>query len=398
MRTLAAVAAGVLVAVAGLPGLAGSLPRAAAQIPQEPCTVKPGVPLTGIPWAQNRLGFQKLWDQTQGQNVVVAVIDTGLDLRNPQLSGMTVRPGADVVDSLRTTRDCDGHGTEVTSIIAAQPSSLSAFAGVAPRATIVPIKQTNTQSDNSGNAETLARGIDAAVNSGARVANVSVFVTDTTPHLLAAVQRAANAGMVIVAAAGNNGQNGDQVTYPAAYSTRFPNVIAVSATDGQDNFAPFSESGGYIDVAAPGAAVTAAAPYRGYAQVDGTSFAAPFVTGTVALLLAVHPELTAAQVRDRLEATADAPPASVPDPRYGYGIVNPYLAVTSVRIAGVAAPTTRAAAPLPAPAPPHHAGRHLQHVALAVAVILLALIALTLVAAGVLRGRPRARETAPLSR
>lgn len=393
MRALAAAAAGALIAVAGLPGVPGSLPQARAE---QPCTVKPGSALTGIPWAQRRLNFQRLWDITEGQNVTVAVIDTGLDTRHPQLAGMTVRPGNDVVDNLHTTRDCDGHGTAVTSIIAAQPSSSSAFVGVAPQATIVAIKQTNTQDDKSGNAETLARGIDAAVNAGAQVANVSVSVTNPTPQLRAAVQRAASVGLIIVAAAGNAAQNGNPTTYPAAYSTQFPNVIAVGATDSKDVAAPFSETGGYVDIAAPGAGVVAAAPVRGYVKLDGTSFAAPFVTGTVALLLAAHPDLTAAQVRDRLEATADAPPASVPNNRYGYGIVNPYLAVTAVR-SGAGAPATRhAAAPLPPPVVPHPPSHHLEHVALAVAAILLALVVLVLVAAAVLRGaRIGRRRAAP---
>lgn len=315
------------------------------------------------------------------------MIDSGLDVRHPQLGGMKVLPGTDVIPgySAHDVRDCYGHGTSVTAVIAAQHIDGVAFVGVAPDATIVPIKQTNTQGD-SANADGIGLGIDAAIAAHAGVANISVTVTTPTDNLLSAMKRAARADLVIVAAAGNDGQGNNLAAYPAAYSTQFPNVIAVSASDVDDAIGQFSDSGDYVTVAAPGVGVVTPAPYRGYLKSDGTSFAAPFVTGTVALVRAAHPKMTAAQVRSRIEATADPPPATVPDSRYGYGIVNPYLAVTAIREDTPATSTARPAPPLPARASVPPPDRHLAHVALAVAIVLLGLTVLAVAGAAVLRG------------
>jgi membrane-anchored mycosin MYCP len=394
VRLLAALATVALVAVPALPAAAS--PRAAA--PSD-CSIKPGVPSSGVPWAQTRLGFQRVWPVTTGAGVTVAVIDTGVDAGpppkgatfHPQLRGVHVRAGTNVVGSLPTssTVDCDGHGTMVTSIIAAQPVAGEPFAGVAPGATIVPIKQTDSSQDKNGDADGIGRGIEAAIAAHARVANLSVFVLAPSPLLERAVADAARAKLVLVAAAGNNGQNGNPRTYPAAYSTKYPNVIAVGATDAQDVIAPFSEYGDYLDVAAPGAQVDTASALTGYLRNDGTSFAAPFVTGTVALMLSAHPDMSPAAVRDRLEATADAPPATVPDQRYGFGIVNPYLAVTSVRADDAASASPAAAPPVPVRAAPPAPDRHLPHLALGAAAALLGLAALVVAGAAVLRGPRR---------
>lgn len=388
MRTRAALAAALVLAAVALP--AGT--RAAAAPPTE-CRISAGGDLQ-TSWPERRLNFQQAWSVTRGDGVTVAVIDSGLDDRHPQLRDMTVTPGVDVIAGFASTdlRDCYGHGTAVTSIIAAQPSDTQPFTGVAPGVTILPIKQTNTQGDRTGTADGLGRAIEAAISRHADVANVSVTVTATTPALDAAMRHAADAGLVIVAAAGNDGRGTNLPAYPAAYSTQFPNVIAVSATDANDAVADFSDTGSYVTVAAPGVDVAAAAPYSGYLKLSGTSFAAPFVTGTVALVLAAHPKMTAPEVRNRIVATADPPPASVPDRRYGYGVVNPYLAVTAVRDDATSPSSAPAAAPLPPRAAPPPRDRHLQHLALATGFALLGLTALVIASAAVLRGAGRRRR------
>jgi type VII secretion-associated serine protease mycosin len=388
---LAAAAAGALIACCALPGVVAPAAARASD-----CAIKPGVASGGVvPWAQTRLGFQRAWTLGRGAGVVVAVIDTGLDTVQPQMKGIRTQPGVNVVNAGRSgsTVDCDGHGTMVTSIIAAQPVAGEGFVGVAPEATIVPIKQTDNSDDRNGNADGIGRGIRAAIAKGARVVNISVSVQASSPLLEQAVREAAQRGVVLVAAAGNFAQNGNPPTYPAAYSTRYPNVIAVGATDAHDLVAPFSESGDYVDVVAPGVQVPTVSALTGYARNDGTSFAAPFVTGTVALMLAAHPALTPAAVRSRLQATADAPPANVPDPRYGFGVVNPYLAVTSVRDGTAPALSSSPARPIPAAAAPRPPDRHLQHLALGVTAGLLGLAVVVVTAAAVLRG-PRARRPA----
>ena len=366
--------------------------RAATPPQTGPCRPTPQRAALTTTWPQTRLGFREVWPVTEGAGVLVAVIDTGLNTDNPQLRGMRLHTGVNTIGTAGT-EDCDAHGTEVAAIIAAQPRASSAFVGVAPQATIMPIKQTNTQNDRTGTSATLAAAIDAAVRAHARVANVSLTVPSDTPDVRAAVRRAGRAGMIIVAAVGNNGDHANRPAWPAAYSTRFANVIAVAASDRDDAVASYSGHRSYVDVAAPGSGYqvpTIPSAAGNFASVSGTSFAAPYVTGTVALMLAADPSLTPAQVRARLEQTADSPPTvTVPDRRYGYGIVDSDLAVTAALAAGPRPSITRRQPPVPAPRAAPAPNRHLQHLALAVALTLLALTVLVLVAAALLRARRR---------
>lgn len=344
-------------------------------------------------WPQRRLRFQRVWPITMGRHVVVAVIDSGLDAGNPQLRDAHIRRGINVtVDPpSHEVSDCVGHGSEVAAIIAAQQTPGSAFLGIAPQATLLPIKQSRDAHDELG-AVFLARALRAAADAGAQVANVSVTAPTATQGLVAAVRYARRKGMVIVASVGNDQGTGNQPLYPAALSTRFDNVIAVSASDAHDGVPPFPESGPYVDIAAPGLDFQVPAPGSGFVDVNGTSFAAPYVTGTVALMLSADPQLTPAQVRDRLEATADPPPVSVPSPLYGYGVVDPLLAVTAVRAGTGRPPSPSAGAPLPAPAAAPPVDHSTRHVALAVGAGLLGLAVVVLIGAAVLRGSTATRR------
>ena len=377
----------VLVVSAGLGGGAGlalAVPRAYAD-PPTACKVTPGTadPRT-MPWAQKRLGFQKVWPITDGQGVRVAVIDSGVNRDQAQMAPIHYSDGANVLGGgfrADDTRDCYGHGTAVTGIIAAPKIVDVAFLGVAPGVTIVPIKQSNQQND--GTAEGVAAGIEAAIAANVRVINISWATKVDVAVMRDAIAKAEAHDIVVVAAASNDAQSGNLAAYPAAY----PTVLAVAATDDQDQVAKFSETGSYVDLAAPGVKVEAPAPKSGYQlQLDGTSFAAPFVTGTVALVRAAHPQLTAAQVRARLEATADPPPGqTVPSQAYGYGTVNPYLAVTAVRDDAAIAPRPRKQIPLPAGAPQPRPDRHLEHLALGIATMLLGLAVVAGLTAAVVR-------------
>ncbi|WP_375487956.1 S8 family serine peptidase, partial [uncultured Jatrophihabitans sp.] len=392
-RTTRALLASALLAGSVLTGAAAAAPAGAAA--PDDCRVKPGTPI-GDTWPQRRLDFQQVWGLTRGRGVKVAVIDSGVNFSNEQMRGIHHDRGQSVIPAFdRTTRDCIGHGTAVAGIIAAQPEANATFLGVAPDVTLVPIKQTNTEEDKSGTADGIAAAIRVAIRDRVQVANISVAVSTPTPALSAAVSAARTAGIVLVAAAGNDGQQTKSKAYPAAYSTSFDNVIAVSATDTKDAVAQFSSSGGYVTVAAPGKDVPVPATFSGYFNADGTSFAAPYVTGTVALMLAATHGLTPGQVRSRLETTADAPPADVPDRMYGYGIVNPYLAVTALQGGAVAAPRSAKASPLPAPRAAKPADRNLQHVALGLAFGLIGLAVMACVAAGILRSGARRRPGGP---
>ncbi len=358
------------------------------------CKVKQGQPLGDL-WAQRRLAIGPFGrsssitsglDVDTGRPVRVAVLDSGLFRGHPQMRGIDGPPRPqDAInkDPGPGQYDCVGHGTQVTAIIAAQPQAGVAFAGVAPRARILPIKLTNSQDVQ---ALDIARAIDIAIADKAQIANMSLGIPVDVPALRDAVGRAAQHHLLIVAAAGNDGQNSNLPQYPAAYSTTFSNVIAVSSTDNKDQPAKTSESGNFVNIAAPGDGVQTIGVRGGYLPVTGTSFATPFVTGTAALVLAANPGLTPAQIRARIQATADPPPATVPSPQYGRGIVNPYLAITSVRDDAHTATRSSAPAPLGLGQAPPAPDRHLRNVALGAGLGLLGLAALAITGAAVLRG------------
>jgi type VII secretion-associated serine protease mycosin len=308
------------------------------------------------PWAQVLLGASRVWKLTDGAGVTVAVVDSGVQADAPQLAGRVAR-GTDVTTPDGAgDADCLGHGTFVAGLIAAQPQPGVPLTGIAPGAAILPIRVTGA--DGGVTAGTLAAGIRAAVDGGARVINVSAVATVPSPVLLQAVQYAQQHGALIVAAAANDAAQNNPVAYPAGY----PGVVGVGAIDANGALAAFSESGPFVALVAPGGLVTSVGAHGGYYSGTGTSFASPLVAGTAALIWAYHPDLTAAQVAARLEATAD-PPTSA-GPGYGHGIVDPYAAVTAVlpRTDTVPPPAPRPAAgpdlkPPAAPAGPAGAQR-----------------------------------------
>ncbi len=325
------------------------VPRAAAQRVRQQCLPPPQQNVTTVPWAQKQLAPQRVWPLTKGAGEVVAVVDTGVDAGSGQLAGR-VLPGSDVRVSgaSRADNDCFGHGTFVAGIIGAAPVASTMFAGVAPEAQILPIRIADNATDTSAGA--LADGIRAAVDRNAEVINVSASTSYHDPAIDAAVDYATARDVLIIASAGNSAEEGNPVPYPASEAA----VVAVGAVDSSGKRAQFSQTGTYLSMAAPGVDVSSLGPGGpGQWQASGTSYAAPFVAGVAALVRAYHPQLSAAQVKHRLEATADRPPANVPDPGLGWGVVNPLTAVTAILpeegAAGVVAPASPAPAPRPSP-------------------------------------------------
>jgi type VII secretion-associated serine protease mycosin len=305
-----------------------------------------------VPWAQQRLAPDRVWPLTKGAGVTVGVVDTGVDAKTPQLSGRVQR-GLDVANpgDKPANDDCFGHGTFVAGIIAAGTRSGTGFSGIAPDARILPIRCATVTQDGSPPSLTaveMANGIRAAVDGGARVINISASTDVPDPGLANAVRYAADHDVVVVASAANSAQEGDPVTYPAA----LPTVIAVGAVDITGNKADFSQTGKFVSLVAPGVGVTSVGPRgAGHWLGSGTSYAAPFVAGAAALVRAYHPNLTAEQVKRRLELTADHPAAALPDPGFGWGTVNVMAAVTTVlpEESGAKLPVLTAE---PAPLPP----------------------------------------------
>ncbi len=313
------------------------------------CTFPMKKQIADRPWALQRLLLDALWAQTKGKDkdgkpVRVAVIDTGVDRVNPQLSGaIDVGAGKDFVDPKGGdgTADTVGHGTKVAGLIAARPQDGTGFVGLAPDSVIIPIRQNDGQ--GKGNALSLAQAIDHAVSKGAQVINIS---QDTDAALSAdselgkAVQRAVDAKVVVVASAGNDGLTGEKrKTYPAA----FPGVLAVAAADRNNERAAFSQPGDFIGVAAPGVDMVSTVPGFGQCIDNGTSFSAPYVAGVAALLRAKHPDWTPQEVIWQIQSTAERS-VKGRDDYVGWGVVDPVRAVTQDH--------EKPKAPVPDPGPP----------------------------------------------
>lgn len=374
------------------------------------------------PWPATALQFRQAWRFSTGNNVTVAVVDSGVDAGHPQLAG-AVLPGFDVTSGgLRRggRTDCAGHGTAVAALVAARPVPGVGFAGVAPDAKVLPVRQT-WGVDARGNPvtatpESLVAAMQAAVRSGARVVNVSVTVLDAQltdaqrQAFVDVAQAASDADVLVVAATGNRADYSDAerggvplVTYPARLAQFYPNVVAVSgvATDGS-TLAPDGDAvtGPFVTLAAPDREMPSALAGGGLVAVGGTSYAAPLVSGVAALVRSRFPRLSAAEVRARLVATADRPSTDLPDPALGYGVVDPLAAVTAVLPAGAAAadpdPT---GAPLQVPADPE-AGRRRAAVLVAAAAgaaTVLALLGAVVLRRGRRRGwRPGALTAPPV--
>ncbi len=264
-------------------------------------------------WGLPAVGAPAAWEVSQGSaDVVVAVVDTGVDLGNPEFAGR-LTAGRDFVNGDASAQDDEGHGTHVASIVAAAADNGLGGSGVAPATRIMPVKVLDAQ--GGGSSFDVAQGIRWAADSGAKVINLSLGSRDFAQVIAEAVAYALSKDVVVVAAAGNSAA---AVEYPA----RLPGVLAVSAVDRQLALASFSNRGPEVDIAAPGVDILATLPGGRMAAWPGTSMAAPFVAGAAALVRAVSPDLTQSQVAARLTATArDIGPAGK-DSSFGSGLLD----------------------------------------------------------------------------
>lgn len=292
------------------------------------------------------LGLPQAWATSTGEGTVIAIVDTGVDLAHPDLAGRLL-PGRDVIDGDDLPQDGNGHGTHVAGIAAAATYNGVGVAGSAPGAQILPVRVLDDV--GAGSDEVIAEGITWAVANGADVVNLSLGEEGFGARLSrggalnGAIRAAAEQGVVVVAASGNEGRAG------RAYRIQVP-VTVVGAVGADGRPAEFSNFGDPRAVVAAGVGVLSTAPLApstlwaegtdGYGSLDGTSMAAPYVSGVAALLLAqgrTAEEVTAALADTAVNATGD--------PRLGAGLVD--------AAAAVALP---APAPAPAAATPGSAG------------------------------------------
>lgn len=288
-------------------------------------------PITAQPWAQQLFDMARVWPYSTGAGVTVAVVDSGVDADHPQLRGAVLR-GRDfyLVGTLPGNYDCISHGTGVASIIAGRPVNGVGFEGMAPSAKILPVRVIDQEQSDTGQATQIdpnivAKGIRYAADQGAKVINLSLAGFGNIAAIRDAVRYAQSRDALVVAAVGNGQQQAPgALSFPAAY----PGVLGVGSIDIDGARDADSQVGPFVSLVAPGTRVVAANRVSGHQYVEGTSYAAPFVSGIAALVRSAWPGLTAPQVAQRLMATATVARGGARSPEYGAGIVNPYRAVT----------------------------------------------------------------------
>ncbi|WP_063780332.1 type VII secretion-associated serine protease mycosin [Kitasatospora sp. MY 5-36] len=270
----------------------------------------------------------KVWPVSQGEGVVVAVIDTGVNPDHQDLTGQ-VLPGADFSGTQSDGRvDTNGHGTGMASLIAGHGHGTQAgVMGLAPKAKILPVKVRTNDEGPIPEQNDLAAGIRFAVDKGAKVVNISLgggsrFDSQTRKAVAYGVSK----DVVLIAGTGNDGSS-NGVGYPAA----FPGVVAVGAADSKGVVWGDSTSGPETTLIAPGVGINHAGAKSptSYLVANGTSDSTAYVAATAALIRSKYPDLSAGQVINRMIKTA-TPPANgtaVPDNHYGYGLVAPAKAL-----------------------------------------------------------------------
>jgi Subtilase family len=253
-----------------------------------------------------------------GSNVLVAVIDSEIDGKHPELAGAVV----DEFDAIGNHDKPHVHGTGMAGAIAAHRRLI----GVAPGVHLLAIHAFSSNGTDSAQATSdhILMGIDWAINKGAQIINMS-FAGPDDPMLQLALQKAHDKGVVLIAAAGNQGPKSAPL-YPAAD----PNVIAVTATDAKDQLLAQANQGSYVAIAAPGVDVLEPAPNGGFQVTTGTSVAAAHVSGIAALLLDRDPTLDATALRDVLTSSAKHHTANGRDDQFGWGVVDPYRALQAL--------------------------------------------------------------------
>jgi subtilisin family serine protease len=297
-------------------------------------------PLRSGQWALDRIPYEATWSATpggDGTGVTVAVVDTGVRRTHQDLDDGRVLTGCDFSDPNGGDggNDQNGHGTFVAGIIAAEPDNAVGISGAAPGVHVQPVRVLDAS--GSGYYSQIVEGITWATDNGANVINLSLGGTAASTLLQAAVQYAVDHGVTVVMAAGNCANNVascgsvNPPMYPAAYAASIPGAIAVGATTQSDGIASFSSHGGYVDLAAPGVSIesTEGTGDTTFAVGNGTSFASPYVAAAAAILREVCPSDTPAQLRSRLEATAQDLGAPGRDDWFGTGLVRPDLAVAA---------------------------------------------------------------------
>lgn len=267
-----------------------------------------------VDWGVNRIEAPTAWSSSfTGKGVKIGIVDTGIAAHQD----LIISGGASFTSYTSSYTDDNGHGTHIAGIIGARNNGIGTV-GVANEADLYAVKVLGK--DGTGYLSDIIAGIDWCISNKMDIINLSLGMSTPSLALQQEVDKAYNQGILIVAAAGNDGTyNGsvDTVNYPAKYNS----VIAVSATDSRDARASFSSTGNTIEVAAPGVNIKSTYLNNQYASMSGTSMAAPFVAGDLALLKQAYPTFTPSQLRAKLRENVVDLGATGKDNWFGYGLV-----------------------------------------------------------------------------
>jgi Subtilisin-like serine proteases len=289
-------------------------------------------------WGVSDIKAPASWESgLTGKGVKIAIIDSGVASH----SDLVVAGGTNVINGSSTTSyvDDNGHGTHVAGVIAAQGLN-GGVKGVAPDASIYAVKALN--SDGEGYTSDIISGIDWAIEHNIDIISMSLGTSESSASLKNAIDTAYSDGLLIVAAAGNDGNTrgtGTNIEYPANYSS----VIAVGAVDSSNTRAYFSSTGSKLEVSAPGVDILSTYLNDGYEQMSGTSMATPFVAADLALLKQQYPSYTNVQLRQLLASNVVDLGTSGRDSLYGYGLITA-PSTTTTTTTTVPTPTVSVAA------------------------------------------------------
>lgn len=292
-------------------------------------------------WGVNDINASSSWQSgLTGKGIKIAVIDTGA---GPH-SDLNLSGGTNVIAGATTTSysDDNGHGTHVAGIIVGQGVN-GGVKGVAPDSSVYAVKALD--STGSGYTSDIISGIDWAIDNKMDIISLSLGSNQTSTALQNAVDIAYSSGLLVVAAAGNDGNStgsGTNIEYPANYSS----VIAVGAVDSTNTRAYFSSTGSKLEVSAPGVNILSTYLGGGYQQMSGTSMATPFVAADLALIKQKYPSYTNIQLRQLLDSTSVDLGVSGRDSLYGYGLI------TAPINSSTAAPITTIPVTITTPATP----------------------------------------------
>ncbi|WP_297744234.1 S8 family serine peptidase [Nitrosomonas sp.] len=284
-----------------------------------PPTLTPNDPYYPNGWHLPKISAPAAWDNSQGSGITIAILDSGVDSKHPDLAAKMVS-GWNFYDNNSNTSDVYGHGTKVAGATAAATNNSTGIAGVAGQAKIMSIRVTDL--NGGGYSSMIANGLIYAADHGVRVANISFANQPMRTTTISASQYMKDKGGLVVVSAGNSGID-EKFTPTTA-------MIPVSATDGNDVKASWSSYGDYVSVAAPGTGIWTTTNGGGYSAVSGTSFSSPITAGVIALMMAANTKMKNTDIEKILFSTAQDLGSTGKDPYYGYGRVNAAAAVKAV--------------------------------------------------------------------